>query len=303
MPSSALSTSEFVHRRPAGPLRRYIAGYTGYREDGSAPGRHRGLPSPYLTMIITLDQRLTVAEHADPRTPPGDYDALLGGLHTRPALITHDGRQAGIALSLSPLGARALLGVPAGELVDADLPADVILGRFGLDLTEQVRDATSWAGRFDVLDALLANRLAGTAAAVPAEVAHAWQMLFASGGRRATGSIAAEVGWSSRYLSRRFGVEIGFGPKTVARLVRFDRARRRLATTARPPAPGARAGPPVAGPVGTLARLAAESGYADQAHLAREFREFAGCPPTVWLREEFRNIQAGGLASLPDSAT
>ena len=34
-------------------------------------------------------------------------------------------------------------------------------------------------------------------------------------------------------------------------------------------------------------------GYFDQAHLAREFRALAGCPPSQWLAEEFRNVQAG----------
>ena len=42
-----------------------------------------------------------------------------------------------------------------------------------------------------------------------------------------------------------------------------------------------------------LADLAADCGYFDQAHLAREFRALAGCPPSQWLAEEFRNVQAG----------
>ena len=42
-----------------------------------------------------------------------------------------------------------------------------------------------------------------------------------------------------------------------------------------------------------LADLAADTGYFDQAHLAREFRSLAGVPPSQWLAEEFRNVQAG----------
>ena len=41
-----------------------------------------------------------------------------------------------------------------------------------------------------------------------------------------------------------------------------------------------------------LAELAAGGGFFDQAHLAREFRELAGCAPSRWLAEEFRNVQA-----------
>jgi hypothetical protein len=100
------SASEFATRRPAAPLRPFVAWYVGYRESGLEPGQHRGLPSPYLTLILTLDDPLVVAAHPDPRTPPGRYDALLGGLHTVPAIIAHDGRQSGIQLALSPLGAR-----------------------------------------------------------------------------------------------------------------------------------------------------------------------------------------------------
>ena len=47
-----------------------------------------------------------------------------------------------------------------------------------------------------------------------------------------------------------------------------------------------------AGMGATFADLAAECGFYDQAHLAREFRALAGCPPSVWLAEEFRFVQA-----------
>ena len=106
------------HRRyvPAEPLRRYVAAYTGYRQRGVPPARHRGLPSPYLTLIFTLDEPLTIVAHPDPGQPPGEFGTLLGGLHSVPALITHAGAQSGIQVALRPLGARALLGLPAGEL-------------------------------------------------------------------------------------------------------------------------------------------------------------------------------------------
>jgi len=115
------------HRyRPGEPLRRYVAWYTGYRQRGVPPARHRGLPSPYLTLIFTMDDPLDVAAHPDPRQRPGSYDALLGGLHLTPALITHPGRQSGVQVALRPLGCRALFGLPAvaTRLADSFHPAD-----------------------------------------------------------------------------------------------------------------------------------------------------------------------------------
>jgi transcriptional regulator GlxA family with amidase domain len=92
--------------------------------------------------------------------------------------------------------------------------------------------------------------------------------------------LAGETGWSPRHLDNRFRSEIGLTPKAAARVIRFDRARRMLMRRVRD------GGPPA------LADLAAAGGYYDQAHLAREFRGLAGCPPSRWLAEEFRNVQA-----------
>ena len=75
---------EHCRRAPAEPLRRYVAWYTGYRQRGMPPARHRGLPSPFLTLIFTLDEPLTVLAHPDPEQPPGDFGSLLGGLHSAP---------------------------------------------------------------------------------------------------------------------------------------------------------------------------------------------------------------------------
>ena len=90
--------------------------------------------------------------------------------------------------------------------------------------------------------------------------------------------LAAETGWSPRHLNSVFRAETGLAPKAAARVFRFDHARHRIARTA---VAGAR-----------FADLAADCGYYDQAHLAREFRSLAGCPPTQWLAEEFRFVQA-----------
>ena len=54
---------EHAGRAPAPSLRPLVSSYAGYRQAGVAPRRHRGLPSPSLTFIITLDEPLVIAAH------------------------------------------------------------------------------------------------------------------------------------------------------------------------------------------------------------------------------------------------
>jgi AraC-like DNA-binding protein len=270
--------TEWVDHPVHPALRPYVATAVGYRQEGLPPGLHRGLPSPYLTFVVTLDEPLVMAAHPDPEQAAGSYDALLGGLHTRPALISHPGRQAGIQLALSPLGARTLLGVPAGELASLDFPVGDVLGRDGLELVDRVRAAPDWSGRFAAAESALLRRLGRDTAPSP-EVVEAWRLTTAGGGRLRVADVAARVGWSDRHLGDRFRAETGLSPKEAARVVRFDRARRALAARVghgRPP---------------DLAALAAASGFADQAHLTREWRALSGLSPTRWLAAELGFVQ------------
>jgi AraC-like DNA-binding protein len=292
--------AESVRRLPAPALRPFIAWYAGYREVGSRPGQHRGLPSPYLTLIFTLDEPLRLAVHVDPRVPASEHDTLLGGLHTAPALVTHPGRQSGVQLALSPLGARALLGLPAGQLAGLDIEAADVLGALAYEVKERMRAAPNWRERFAILDGLLL-RHGRWDRTVPPEVVQAWRRVLDTGGILPVSGLAHEVGWSSRHLATRFRAEIGLTPKAAARVVRFDRTRRllqRSVATGRRPA---------------LADAAATCGYFDQAHLAREFGALAGCSPSRWLAEEYgpsgwwaqpeeiRNVQAGPAGTVSAS--
>src|SRR2546421_9334271 len=179
---------------PAEPLRPYVAWYTGYRQRGVPPARHRGLPSPYLTLIFTLDEPLTIVAHPDPGQPPGEYGTLLGGLHSVPALITHAGAQSGIQVALRPLGARALLGLPAGELAELDLPAEAVLGGVCAELRDRVRAAAAWPERFALLDEILLRNAGLHSAGLHSAGLHS------AGLHRVDPSpgIAPEVGWAWR---------------------------------------------------------------------------------------------------------
>jgi AraC-like DNA-binding protein len=194
------------------------------------------------------------------------------GLRTRSVAIHHDGHQHGVKLSLTPRGARAVFGMPAAALADTLVPLDELLGPLGIELLDRVRAAGTWGARFGVLDELLARVVErgpgrGEAAfGVRPEVAEMWRRLVAARGQVRVGAVAAELGWSRRHLGERFRAEVGLTPKAVARVLRFEHAHR-LATVPDPP---------------SWAEVSASAGYADQAHLVRDWRAFTGRTPTAW---------------------
>ena len=278
--------SESVVHRPPAALRPYLAEAVGYRYEGLTPALHRGLPSPHLTLVIPLDEPLVMAAHPDPAQLPGGFDALVGGLHTRPALIATGTRQAGVQLSLTVAGARALLGVPAGTLGSRDEHLSDVLGSVAAELVERVRSTRTWADRFAAVDDVLLRRAAAGPPAAAPELTEAWRLTTGSAGRLPVAVVAERTGWSERHLRHRFLAEFGLTPKQAGRVARFGAARRRLGSTV------------ARGEHVDLAGLAVATGYADQSHLTREWRELAGLPPRRWLAAEHQLLRTDADALL-----
>lgn len=288
----------FVGHVPAPVLRPFVATAHGYRVPASPSGRHRGLPSRHLTLVVDLTEPLRVGGLGAEVCA----DAVLGGLHRSAALVDASRPQEGLQLALTPLGARRLLGVPAGELGGLALDLAAVLGPDAGRLVDQVRSARGWSARFAALDHALARRLVD-APALPAEVVAAWHLLLDGDGRRRVADVAREVGWSRRHLALRFREATGLGPKALARVARFEAVREMLlAPSRRWVEPGPRREVDLGSvPRPNLADVAAACGFADQSHLAREWRSLAGCSVTTWLAEEIPFVQdgapGGGAAS------
>lgn len=180
--------------------------------------------------------------------------AFVAGLTDRGDLVDQHGEIDCVDVKLTPLGAYRLFGLPMSEL------------------TNQVVDLSEVATlRPDHLDEDLL-RLADRGPDPAPEVVWVWQRLQATHGNVAIGALAAEVGWSRRHLVNRFHAQVGLPPKTVARILRFEELLRRLPTATRG------------------ARVAVECGYYDQAHMNRDFREFAGTTPGEYLAR-FPSVQ------------
>ena len=245
--------------RPARPSRVAGVAMAGFRGRGTDVVDYLAVPTPALMMAVDFgDGRLVVEDTAGRE----QHGSLATGLAPGAVRV----RARGIAcvqVRLSPLAARAVLGIPAAGLSHTVIGLEDLWGPDAARVEDQLHEATSWRDRFEILDAALGQRHDAEPPPVAPEIAFAWRRIVTSRGLIRVGRLADEVGWSRKRLWSRFRSQVGLTPKSAARLVRFDRAAHQLAAGASP------------------ATVAAESGYADQSHLHREVREFAEMTPTV----------------------
>jgi AraC-like DNA-binding protein len=181
---------------------------------------------------------------AGPATGEGG-EVFVAGPDTRAHLAPVGPSTAYLGIRFAAGSGPAVLGVPAEELRDERVPLDALwpatrARRLGAALADRDIDAVAL--------------MLGDGAAEQKTRA-VWRSLRA--GHRVDATADA-VGLSARQLHRRCLTAFGYGPKTLGRILRFDRA---LAL--------ARGGT-------AFAEVAATAGYADQAHLAREVRDLAG---------------------------
>jgi AraC-like DNA-binding protein len=252
-----------------GPLRRaahplvaagLARGYKGY-SDRRTSGTDTHLPFPNIPVIFGFGAPMHM------RGDGTEHTTFVAGMFESPSVGEMRGPGIGIQVDFTPIAAHRFLGVPMHELANRTVELDDIFGADARDLVDQLREAPSWTRRFALIDAFLIARMGEPEAATG--VAWAWHRLAKTRGAASIGELASELGWSRRHLVEKFREEIGLPPKAVARIMRFTYARRMLERS-----------PACAG-----AELAYRAGYYDQAHMIRDFREFAGATPAQLVRD------------------
>jgi AraC-like DNA-binding protein len=146
--------------------------------------------------------------------------------------------------------------VAAQDLVDRILPDDAVGGVAGL--RDVLAGTSSLEDRLRLLEEQLGRRFRAVSDQPPRPV-----RALASG-FGSVSLVSHQAGISPRHLERLSRDWVGLPPGQLVRLLRFQRALRGLRL--RPAVP--------------LARLAFETGFADQAHLTREFRRYSGMTPS-----------------------
>lgn len=274
---------EMAYRAPAAALQPFVYPYCGYTERSSVTMDRREVPGILVPVIINLGEPLAVSAAAQPGQLEERDTPFVAGLHTAHSVVRTRNGQRGIQVNLSPIGARMVFGLPMHELANQVVDLEDTLGPGTRELVERLSACHDYAAQFDLLDAFLLRRIArGHGPSEP--MAWAWAGIVRAGGNVDIAALSEQLGWSPRQLIAACREEFGLPPKLLARVVRFNRARNMLERAKR----------------GTgHAEVAAACGYYDQAHLSREFREFAGTSAREYLGQRLPGGAGVAAAARP----
>jgi AraC-like DNA-binding protein len=214
----------------------------------------------------------------------GNRAPVVAGPATQRIVVTLPTACKIIGIRFRPGHAATSLGVPANEMLNQDVLLADIWRDAADSLSERGFRHEAESSRLEAITAALATRLALTPDPDPSvRFAVAWLVRHPSGRVR---DLAPLIGVSDRQLQRRFVAAVGYGPKTLQRILRFQRLLKECSgmASAQP----------------DLADLACAAGYADQAHMCRDFRELADTTPQALLTRVGSTLAMSDLFNTDD---
>jgi len=259
-----------IRRQPSPPLRPFVSLLWASGDSGQLAAqlseRERVLPTGAMHLVIRVSSD-PLRLFDDATATAAAFDAghvIVGGARSSCYVRGIATGSSSVGAMLHPGAALPLFGVSAAELSERHTRLDELWGRHAQAIRERLLELPSLAAQLDCFEAMLLQRLPRVRGLHPA-IAEALERL--SDGSDVRG-IVSDSGYSHRHFIALFEGAVGLTPKRYARVLRFRSALARLA----------------AEPSVTLAELALDAGYGDQAHFNRDFREMAGISPT-----EYRN--------------
>lgn len=245
-----------------------LPGVLGMRQLECGPGgaAEAVLPDAYVILSLQYGEAVTSDEGAGPRL----LRSHLTGLHVRRVDVRAPEAARALLVKLRPAAAARLLGVETAEIAGLSLSLEDVVGRAAADrLEDRLAQAGGAQERFAIVEAFLAPRLADA----PGRdgLGHAaFDLMVAHDGAVRIDAVAEELDVSARWLEQRFAAAVGLTPKAVARVLRLQAALKGRATGLH------------------WSAVAADAGFADQAHLTREFRAMVGASPMDFYRRVAR---------------
>jgi AraC-like DNA-binding protein len=235
------------------------------------------------SQTVVADGRLEIILHlAEPFSrvdgdgPMRQADALVSGQLTAPIRLRGNGVGDVVGIRFRTSAAASVLRLPLADLTNRVEPLDAVSAALASSMQDAVRRHDQPRARVAALALALGRRIVAS----PDPLAAIATSALATPTIGRIEALAHSLGTTPRTLERRVIMATGLPPATLRRVMRFRRAFMLLESA----------------PRGTWTEVATRSGYADQAHLIRDFRQFAGAAPTDFFQaapDLARAIMAG----------
>lgn len=229
---------------------------------GFVTAHHRVLPDGCMDLLFDFQATSAPAR------------VSVVGTMSRPHIFLTIGAVDLLGIRFRPGGLSSVVPLNAAELTDREADLASLLGRWPDEIWHELSEADPAIRIGRVQEAIMRRH----PAPMDRYVRYSVSRIHASRGAVRLAALEAGTGLSARQLERKFAQHLGVSPKTFARIVRFKCV---TSVAKRSEAPA------------DWARLAAESGFADQPHLAREIKAFSGLCPTdfrAWSDGSARDV-------------
>ena len=248
--------SEF---KPQPPLNRFVECFWTLESDVPSSQPERILPDGCIELVLNFGARFS--QHSGDALALQPRNFLVGQM-TGPIMISPGGPVQVLGIRFHPGGTVPFLRLPLHEITDEVVELGSLSSRFESELLRVASESASLAAKISSIESFLTRR--AMSHDHDARLLMLAARIVDSGGSMSVDQLAVDAGLSSRQLERRFLREIGLGPKLLGRIIRFQQVFRAVEQGQ-----------------SAWATLAIECGYYDQAHLIRDFNQFAQQTPAV----------------------
>ena len=244
---------------PSPPLSKYVECFWTLESSAPSTQPERILPDGCIELILNFGDRFS--QHCDRARKLQPKNFLVGQM-TGPIMISPSGPVQLIGIRFHPGGTLPFLRLPLHEVIDQVVELGSLSSTLERDLLRAASESPVLSEKIRAIERFLTTCLATSK--YDSRLMNIAARIVDSRGLIAVDDLASDAGISSRQLERRFLREVGVGPKLLGRIIRFQQVFRAVEQSSN-----------------AWAEIAIECGYYDQAHLIRDFNQFAQQTPAV----------------------
>jgi hypothetical protein len=190
------------------------------------------VPICAIPFIINFGSRFRLFDPARATDGPRMLGTFVAGMYDSFVIVESRGHSCCVQVNFTLTGARLFFQLPLWELSNTALGLDELYGDRSTRVVEALAEAGDWDRRFDLLDALIGQRI-DLARPLRPEIQRAWQLMQKTPGKLEIGTLAQELGWSHKHLIAQCRDQLGAPPKLLERVLRFQRAIQRIGACSR----------------------------------------------------------------------